>query len=234
MTATAISIPARFNGPLGSGNGGYSCGVFAAGLDGPAAVSLRAPVPLDQPLEIVAAEDGELHVLDGETLVAEARRLPALDLEVPAPVDVEQARRGQARYRGTGDTVFSECFVCGPVREDCFRVFAGEVEGRDVVATPWTPPDWTSGPDGRVRPEFVWATLDCPTYFAAHIGQELTMSMLVRQSTEIHAPIRPGEEHVVIAWPIEHDGRKRLAGSAVLSAGGETLAAAEVMLVEAR
>jgi hypothetical protein len=37
----------------------------------------------------------------------------------------------------------------------------------------------------------------------------------------------------VIAWPIEHDGRKRLAGSAVLSAGDETLATAEVLLVVA-
>jgi hypothetical protein len=39
---------------------------------------------------------------------------------------------------------------------------------------------------------------------------------------------------VVIAWPIETDGRKRRAGSAVLSAEGETLAVASALLVEPR
>jgi hypothetical protein len=229
-----VSIPARFNGPLENGNGGYSCGLFAERLGAAAAVSLRSPVPLDRPLEIVE-EAGALRVLDGETLVAEAQPLPALNLEVPAAVSVEEAERARARYRAPDDGVFSRCFVCGRAREDCFEVFAGEVDGRDLVASPWTPPAWTAGPDGEVRHEFAWAVLDCPTYFASHIGEEqLSMSMLVRQSTEVAAPIRPEQEHVVIAWPIERDGRKRLAGSAILDRDGETLAAAEVLLIEAK
>ena len=43
----SVTIPARFNGPLDSGNGGYSAGALAALLDGAAEVSLRRPVPLD-------------------------------------------------------------------------------------------------------------------------------------------------------------------------------------------
>ncbi|HEX6667749.1 MAG TPA: hypothetical protein VF081_14275 [Solirubrobacterales bacterium] len=234
MSAT-IAVPSRFNGPLEYGNGGYSAGLLAAHLEGPAAeVSLRSPVPLDQPLEVVAAEGEPLRAMNGETLVAEARPLPALELEVPAPVGVEEARRAAENYRAPDDGVFSQCFVCGRAREDCFEVFAGRAEGRDLVATPWTPPEWTAGDGGEVRPEFVWATLDCPTYFAAHLEGELTMSMLVRQRTELRGPVEAGAEHVVIAWPIEADGRKRLAASAVLSSTGETLALAEVLLVEAR
>ena len=42
-----VSIPSRFNGPPLSGNGGYSCGVLAAFIDGPAQVRLHVPPPLD-------------------------------------------------------------------------------------------------------------------------------------------------------------------------------------------
>ena len=38
----------------------------------------------------------------------------------------------------------------------------------------------------------------------------------------------------MIAWPIEIDGRKRHAGSAVLTAEGEVLATARALLVEPR
>jgi len=228
-----IVIPARFNGPRDSGNGGYASGIVAAHLEEPAEVNLRSPVPLDVPLGLV--RDGALlRVLDGETLVAEARALPGLDLAVPDPVNLEQARSASERYRASSDGVFSSCFVCGPAREDSFGVFAGQVEGRDLVASPWTPPAWTAGDDGTVRPEFVWATLDCPTYFALHLEGELTLSMLVRQSAELRAPIRAGEEHVVIAWPISISGRKRLAGSAVLTPDGEIAAVAEALLIEPR
>lgn len=230
MTATVV-IPGRFNGPRDSGNGGYTSGIIAAHLEEPAEVNLRSPVPLDESLDLV--RDGEvLRALHGETLVAEARSLPGLDLAVPPSVGLEQARQASERYRASSDGVFSSCFVCGPAREDSFGVFAGQVEGRDLVASPWTPPAWTAGADGQVRPEFVWATLDCPTYFSLHMEGELTLSMLVRQRAELRAPIRAGKEHVVIAWPIAVDGRKRLAGSAVLSPDGEILAVAEALLIE--
>jgi hypothetical protein len=230
-----LVVPRRFNGPQESGNGGYTSGVLAARLDGPAEVNLRAPVPLDEPLALTAGEGETLRLLHGETLVAEARPLPGLDLSIPEPVGVEEARRASGNYRAASQGPFSNCFVCGPARgEDCFEVFAGPVDGRELVATPWTPPAWAAAEDGAVRPEFVWAALDCPTYFACHLEGELTMSFLVRQRAELLARVKAGEEHVVIAWPIEAEGRKRLAGAAVLSATGEALAAAEALLIEPR
>ena len=44
---------ARFNGPPDSAQGGYACGLVAERIDSPgAAVSLRAPPPLERPLEV--------------------------------------------------------------------------------------------------------------------------------------------------------------------------------------
>jgi hypothetical protein len=229
----SIAIPASFNGPLQSGNGGYCSGAFAGFLEGPAEVSLRAPVPLETPLAVELDGDA-LRVLDGETLIAEASAAPELQVEVPDPVSSQEARRAAERYRGLPDGPFSRCFVCGRAREDALGVFAGEVEGRELVASPWTPPAWAADESGQVRPEFVWAVLDCPTFFAAYLGEQLPISFLVRLGARIDAPVLAGEEHVVIAWPTGGDGRKRHAGSAVLAGDGEVLAAAHALMVEPR
>ena len=230
-----VSIPARFNGPLASGNGGYCSGAFARFLpDGAAEVSLRSPVPLDTPLEVVREGDVGVRVLDGETLVAEARPLPGLELEVPARLSLAEARVARTHYRGRSDGLFSRCFVCGRAREDAFGVFAGPVEGRRLVASPWTPPQWTADAAGRVLPEFVWSVLDCPTYFACYASGDLALSFLANLTARLDAPVAAGEEHVVIAWPIGADGRKLHAGSAVLTADGRVLAVARALLIEPR
>jgi hypothetical protein len=229
-----ISVPSRFNGPLTSGHGGYSSAVIAALVEEPAEVTLRSPVPLDTPLDIGHEEDGSVQALDGETLIAEAHPAAELDLEVPAAVSVPEARLAAESYLGSTDGPFGRCFVCGRGREDALGVFAGAVEGRPLVASPWTPPDWTADANGRVLPEFVWAVLDCPTYFAVYTNGELPISFLGRMATQIDAPVIAGEEHVVIAWPTGVDGRKRHAAAAVLSSGGVPLAVARALMIEPR
>jgi hypothetical protein len=189
-------------------------------------------VPLGRPLVVVPDDAGGVRVVDGEEVVIEARAAAALELEVPEAVSVEDARAASERYRGETDGPFSRCFVCGRGRDDAFGVFAGAVDGRDVVASPWTPSASTAGEDGNARREFVWAVLDCPTYFGLYADEPaLPMSVLGRLTARIDAPVRAGEEHVVIGWPIERDGRKHHAGSAVLSADGETLAVARATLI---
>jgi hypothetical protein len=230
----SLSIPSRFNGPLDSGNGGYCAGVLAAFLTGAAEVSLRRPVPLDTTLELAREEERSVRLLDGESVVAEAHAAPDPDVQVPPPVTRGEARAAMERYRGRSDGIFSRCFVCGPAREDAFGVFAGQVDGRELVASPWTPPAWTADAAGDVRPEFVWAVLDCPTYFALYMDGEMPLSVLARLTGKVVAPVPAGEEHVVVAWPIEVDGRKHHAGSAVLSSEGETLAVARALLIEPR
>lgn len=167
-------------------------------------------------------------------MIAEGHEAPTLEIDVPASVSVAEAREAKERYRAPADGVFSRCFVCGRAREDAFGVFAGAVPGRELVASPWTPPEWTADESGNVQPEFVWAVLDCPTYFALYVDGELPMSVLARLTARIDAPVAVGEEHVVIGWPIERDGRKHHAGSAVLSADGDVLAVARALLIELR
>jgi hypothetical protein len=191
-------------------------------------------VPLDTPLDVIRADAGSVRVLEGETLVVEARSVPELTLEVPEPVSVDEARLAKSRYRGKPDDLFGRCFVCGRGREDALGVFAGAVEGRDVVASSWTPPDWTADDAGAVLPEFVWAVLDCPTYFAVYTDGELPLSFLGRLAARIHAPVAAGEEHVVIAWPVGAEDRKREAGAAVLSTDGTPLAVALALMIEPR
>jgi hypothetical protein len=228
-----LSVPGRFNGPLHSGHGGYSSAVIAGCVAGPAEVTLRNPVPLDTPLEVRREDAGSVRVLDGETLIAEAAPTPELELEVPAPVAPEQARLAKTRYRGSTDDLFSHCFVCGRAREDALGVFAGTVEGRALVASPWTPPPWTAGESGEVMPEFIWAVMDCPTYFAVYPDSR-PLSFLGRMIARLDAPVAAVEEHVVIAWPISTDGRKHQAGAAVLSEEGKVLAVARVLMIEPR
>jgi hypothetical protein len=231
---STVSIAARFNGPQRSGNGGYAAGALAAFVGEPAEVSLRSPVPLDTELQVVSEEDGSMRMLDGETLVCEGRAAEALDLDVPEPVSVDEAREAMSRYRGLIDGEFCRCFVCGRARADSFEVFAGRVDGRELVASTWTPPAWAEADEGRVRTELIWAVLDCPTYFASHMEGELSAAMLARMTAEVVAPVATGVEHVVIGWPIEIDGRKHHAGSALFSADGKLLASARALMIEPR
>jgi len=229
-----LSVPGRFNGPLTSGQGGYCSGLIASFVEGPAEVALRSPVPLETPLDVSRENDGSVRVLDGETLIAEAHPTPELDVKVPEPVRVEEARLAKTRYRGSHDGTFSRCFVCGRAREDAIGVFAGPVEGRQLAASSWTPPDWTASGAEGVLPEFIWAVLDCPTFFALDPGAERPMSVLAGMTARIDTPVMAGEEHVAIAWPIKSDGRKHHAGSAVLSPKGEVLALARALLIQPR
>ncbi|HSD24892.1 MAG TPA: hypothetical protein VLB79_11270 [Solirubrobacterales bacterium] len=232
--AETLSVPRRFNGPLESGHGGYCSAVIADYVEGPAEVTLRSPVPLDATLGIRREDDGSVRVLDGDTLIADAVPTRGLDVEVPRPVSPEEARAAKERYRGSTEGLFSHCFVCGPARQDALGVFAGTVNGRELVASTWTPPEWTADEAGRVLPAFVWAVMDCPTYFAVYREGELPMSFLGRMAARIDAPVAAGEEHVVTAWPISAHGRKRLAGAAVVSGDGEVLAVARALMIEPR
>jgi hypothetical protein len=224
-------VPQRCNGALHAGQGGYCAGVFAQFVDGPAATNLRRPVPLDTPLDVERSDEGA-RILAGETVLAEVVAGGELALDVPR-VSPEEAREAAAGYRGTGLDEFARCYVCGPEREDAFGVFPARVGDRDVVASPWTPPPWTAGDEGRTRPEHVWAALDCPTYYASYLDGPM-LSFLVRLQVRIEAPVAVGEEHVVVAWPLGVDGRKRHAAAAVLDRDGAVLALAQGLLVEPR
>lgn len=210
-------VPGRYNGPPGSANGGYACGLVAELLGGVAEVTLRLPPPLERELDVVR-NDGRVEIRDGDTLVAEAEPVE-LDLGVPAPISLEAAAEASTRYEGFVHHAYNTCFVCGPERQDGLRVYAGAVEGRPgLLASPWTP-----GED--VGPELVWAALDCPSGWAVDDFQREGV-LLGRMAAAIDRLPTGGEPHVVLGWRIGADGRKRHAGSALLTSDGEVVARA--------
>jgi hypothetical protein len=233
-----ISIGACFCGPPESGNGGYTCGLVAAHVDGQAEVTLRRPPPLDTPLAIVR-HNGDVSVFDGEALVAEGTSAPDLELEVPTPPSVEQARAAGAasRYRLHPDEhPFPTCFVCGPVRApgDGLGILVAPVPGRDVSADVWEPDAALAGPNGKLGPEFTWAALDCASGIGA-MGDSAPDGppfVLGRLSVRQLIATVTREQHIVIGWRVGGEGRKLLAGSALFSARGELVALAQATWIQ--
>ena len=151
---------------------------------------------------------------------------------MPPAVRFEEARHAAEHYDGSGYDLLSQCYVCGPDRDDTFAVHTAPVRGRAVVASTWTPPCWAAGRGGVVHDEHVWAALDCPTYFGAYFAERKAMAMLAQMQARVDAPIVADTEYAVMAWPMETDGRKRWAGSAIVSPDGEVLAVAKALLIE--
>lgn len=222
-------IERRFRGPPESGNGGYSCGVVAEGVSGVAMVTLRLPPPLDRPLTLIS--DGEQSTLtDGDSIVGEAAR-STLDLEVPEAPGLESAMKAARGYAGFDFHPFPGCFVCGPERApgDGLRIFPGRVGASDIVAAPWTPDESLRGADGTVDRRYVWAALDCPSYFGLPTAP---LALLGRLTASIEALPEVGEPLVAIGWPIDAEGRKHFAGSALANPDGEVLARAAATWIE--
>jgi hypothetical protein len=227
----SLVIPSRFCGPPRSGNGGYVCGRIAAYLDGPAEITLRRPPPLATPMTIERDGEGSVRVLDGGALIAEGARLPDCPaIEPPDPVSVAEARAAGTRSRWRAhpeEHPFPACFVCGPDRQpgDGLHILVGPVAGRDLSADVWTPDEALATPNNYVRPEFLWAALDCAGGIGA-IGDAALNGLpfvLGRLSARQIAPVRNSEPHVVVGWRLAADGRKITAGSALFTAAGQAV-----------
>ena len=229
MTDEPVVIARRFNGPPGSGHGGYSAGCAAALIDAPAAeVTLRRPPPLETPLAVARRHDGAL-LMRGAQVVAEARAAE-LDVAAPDPVGVEEAAAASARFVWKHDHPFPTCFGCGPERDpdDALCLFTGPV-GDGRFAVPWTPQAWTG--DGTVAPVFAWAALDCPSAAPAHPTIDAPV-VLGRLTIALEAPIEVGAPHVILAWLERSEGRKRHTAVALFTADGERRAAGRAVWVE--
>lgn len=225
-----LTLDPRFNGPPHSANGGYACGAVAALADGPVTVSLRVPPPLGTAMQSTV-DDGTVRVLHDGTLVAEGVPAPTEPATPPRVVDLAEAERAAQRYVGFDDHWFPTCWVCGPEREDGLRIFPGEVDEPvdRLVAAPWTPAPNVDAGDGTVRPEQVWAALDCTSCFGSLRDET---GVLARMNADLAAPVHVGQTYVVHGWTTAApDGRKRHAAAAVVDLDGNVVASARALWV---
>ena len=254
-----IVIEPRFSGPPGLGNGGYVAGVLGRAAGGEARVTLRAPIPLDTPLDLVVSDAGavrraprrgggagastaeggsaeacRVELRHGETLLAEADPA-ALDLTPPPAPDRAAAVAATGRYPGRAPNPYRECFVCGFAREpgSGLRVFAGPTGTPGLVAADWTVHPGLADEDGAVPEEFLWGALDCPGAYAVG-GAEPRNLRLGRITARVSGRVRPGERCTVAGWRIGSERRKHFTGTAVYGEAGNPVALAYAIWIEPR
>ncbi|WP_314176427.1 hypothetical protein [Streptomyces winkii] len=235
-----VIIGRRYNGPPGSANGGYACGLFAAlarpmlgtSPDGKAsdiAVQLLSPPPLETPLTATSA-GRRVAFWHGETLVASASHgaVPAQACPFVAPAG---AREAEKAYAGHSSHPFGTCYVCGPRHRDRgLRLAPGPVPGRtDTAACTWTPGPEHAGEDGLVRPELIWAVLDCPGGWT--LDPVSAPLVLGRMTARIRRLPSPGETTVVVATGSPGGGRTAQCETAVFRQDGTELARSSAVWV---
>ncbi|WP_460405830.1 hypothetical protein [Actinophytocola sediminis] len=204
-------IPARFNGPATTANGGYACGLIAGQVAdlvaGRVVVTLHAPPPLETPLRVTGS-GRRAHVWAGDELVATAAASTADPVTLP-PVPAASARAAHAGYRGAGRHPFPTCFVCGTTRadDDGLRLRPGPVEHpADAVACEWTPDAAFAGESGEVAAAVVWGALDCPGGWASEELPDRPMVVSRMTAQVVSAPLA-GVAHVVVGAVTARTGR---------------------------
>ncbi|MFO1425816.1 MAG: hypothetical protein U1F11_02350 [Steroidobacteraceae bacterium] len=258
MSATVqLSVAPRFHGPPQSANGGYMCGLVAAVAPGPVTVRLRRPPPLATAMDAQLQPDGRVLVTHGGQLIAEARPSAEPAIVPPRPLPGwEQAVHAALGYTGFRTHAFGTCFVCGPARArgDGLRIFAGTLATDAAVtaaattgamagattaaagagsarrvAAPWVPDASLDAGDGKVAPEFMWAALDCPGYFACFPAGEF--ALLGEMSAHLDRRVHVGEPCIVLGWPLGMEGRTHVAATVLIGRGGDVCGVARTSWV---
>lgn len=220
-------ISRRFEGPVGSGQGGWTAARFAELVDAPLTIALRAPIPFDTDLSVIddGADRWRLTTDDETTImIGEAW---AGDFPMTDPVSIDEAAAARAVFTADPDEHPAPvCFSCG-AQGDSMRVHPGPLtDGR--FATDWTVPAWAGRPDGSVAPGAVWAAIDCTAaWFTTQTGERRT-ALTAQFTAEVVGPIEVGETYALVGWAGDHEpvwvGRKRHAASAAFDRDGRCVA----------
>ncbi|WP_229054916.1 hypothetical protein [Aeromicrobium sp. Leaf350] len=226
-----VTIPARFNGPDHSGNGGYVCGLIGEQVptDGPVTSMLRLPPPLDVPLAWERSGQEVRLETHGGALIGTAS--PGAFEREPLPFpDADLVAAGLASYPGFHDHPFDRCFTCGTAREegDGLRLFTGPV-GADRTAGPWhAHAALASG--GAIPDPVTWAALDCPGGWAADFTAQ-TM-VLGRMTAQLMEPVAAGDDLHASGRLDDRQGRKFMTSTALHRPDGTLVGRSEQVWIE--
>ncbi len=229
----SLTIPARFRGPPDSGNGGYVSGAIAERFDSAASaieVTLRAPTPLDTPLDVNTIDADSLRVVHDDTLICEARRTD-LELSVPAPPDYSaaaQAQKNSASFIPGINPLIPDglgfhpiCFCCGAnlPPEEGLHVHAAPLPEFAGVAAAWRPHRSFADADGLLPTTVIWTALDCPGQFAWYATGTKT-GLLGRMTASVLEPVSAEQNLLVTGWCIDSERSKYFAGTALFTESG--------------
>jgi hypothetical protein len=114
-------------------------------------------------------------------------------------------------------------------------VFAGRVPDRapdqQIVAAPWVPDRSLDQGDGKVRPEYLWAVMDCPGCYAAN--KPIRGNWLLGEFTaHVDRLVHIDEPCIIVGWRIASSGRKHEAGTALFDEDGELIGRAKAIWIE--
>ena len=226
-----MTIDRQFNGPPGSGHGGYVAGAIADLFDSTAEVTLRSPPPLADPMRVDRLDD-RVTIRFGETLVAEAKP-SVIDLEVPPCPDMTSVEVAVERFNEFKKDDFHQCFACGSGRNegDGLRLLTGPIDGSDVVAALWTPHESFAGQDGLIPPRILWSALDCPGVWSI-IRDSGVIMLLGRFTAEVDSDLKAGTPCTIIGWPMGREGRKAFAGTAIYDDQGKVRGRAKAVWID--
>jgi hypothetical protein len=229
-----ILISRHFEGPTDITLGGYISGLMSVYLESPTVeVTMRKPTLMERPLILDTLTPDRVFLYDGDTLLNEARPVD-LEMEIPAPVTLEQAKKAARRDKVAA---FPNCFGCGSARtEDTgLHLRSGPVEGRNMVAIDWTPRASAVGAEeGEQVPEIMVLTaLECPIAKAMELGLKKPeeTAVLGRMTTKVIDLPRVGAPCFFMGWPIERAGRRIEIAGTLHDEKGEILAMTRLTFV---
>lgn len=229
MVAGIIRIAGRFQGPTGSGHGGWTAHKVVAAIGQPATVAIRAPIPIETDLRLLREGDRWLlrdELVEEPVIVMEATRWEP-DFPSTAPLSIDEAAAARQRF-GAGGAAHPVpyCFSCG-LQPDSMQVHAGPV-GDGRFATDWRVPGWAVGPDGAVDEGAVWAAIDCTAAWYVGCSTTTKVAFTVQYAAEVLEPLDPEGRYALVGWEGDWNGgwngRKRGAASAAFAADGSCVA----------
>src|SRR5262249_10243920 len=184
-----------------SGNGGYVGGAPGGGVTkeigggGTGENTLRAPGPIERAPQL--APGGGAPLLRARaTPICEAGSGSGGPLKQP-PVPTgrsEVMRRGEAGGSPV-ETDYGHCIVCGRGRGvgDGLRVWGTSGPQPGYSLSCYVPHANHADGSGRIRPEFVWGTLDCPGAFAVQDDGDFRPAMTGRMTGKVIEPPKVGD-----------------------------------------
>ncbi len=216
-----LVVDARYNGPPGTGNGGWTAGLIARFLhDGLTEVTLQKPPPLDTPLTVIDTGHG-LRVTSPDGAVIATAKSRVDDIAPVPAVSHDEAVAVSRNYAGFEQHHFPRCFVCGPAREDGLKVYPGKTADGRTASIFKVPED--------VSDLTVWAALDCPGGWT--VIDETHPWVLGRISVAVNEIPKPGQECVVMGQLLSEVGRKAVVRTTLYSPEDAVLARAEAVWI---